>query len=138
MKNEHQVGVRLVYYGLVRSKKNNKRVIRNRKTGQLGIISSEAARVNEHDMIQQFKLQKPYYDIPSPLTIKIDMYEPNRTRRDLDNQTTSILDALTKSGIIEDDSINHVVEIHTRLAGIDKKAPRAIVHIKHKSEANAQ
>lgn len=121
----------LTYYGLVRSKKNNKRVIRNSRTGRMGIVSNDAVRANENDMIRQFSLQKAARPVESPVIVTIDMYEPNRTRRDLDNQATSILDALTKAGVIEDDSINHVVEIRTRLAGIDKKRPRAVVYIEH-------
>lgn len=132
MENEQKIGIRLVYYGLVRSKKNNKRVVRNRKTGGLGLISNPAAKANEDDMIRQFSLQRGPHQIPSPVTVTIDIYEPNLTRRDLDNQATSILDALTGSGVLEDDDINHVVEIHTRLAGIDRKQPRAVIKIDHK------
>lgn len=133
MENEQRIGVRLVYYGLVCSKKNNKRAVRNRKTGQLGLVSSHIARANEEDIIRSFVMQRPRYKIPSPVVVTIDIYEPNYTRRDLDNQTATIFDALTKAGIIEDDSINHVIEFWTRLAGFDKNAPRAVVHVEHKT-----
>lgn len=128
---KQKVGVRLVYHGVVCSKKNSKRIIRNKRTGRMGIISSKTAKANEDDMILQFKTQCPHNDVPSPVRISIDMFEPNRTRRDLDNQATSILDALTRSGCIEDDSIAHIVELNVRFSGVDKLDPRAVVHIEH-------
>lgn len=134
---EQKFGVRLVYHGLVRAKKNTKRIIRNRRTGKMSIISSDAAIANENDMVLQFKTQRPRYDIPSPIRIHIDMYEPDRTRRDLDNQATSVLDALVRSGCIEDDSIKYVTELKVRLAGIDKQDPRAVVFIEHIGDGDA-
>lgn len=124
--------LRLVYNGVVYSKKNSKRIIINRRTGRTGLISSDKARANEYDMISQFLSQKPRHQVPSPVSVSIDIYEPNRCRRDLDNQATSILDALTRANVLADDSINHVSELHVRLAGIDNKRPRAVVYIKHK------
>jgi len=97
-----QKEVYLIYYGVVRSKKNSKRIIRNHRTGQMGLISSKEAKENEDDMVKQFKARAPRDIISSPVKIKIEMFEPNRTRRDLDNQATSILDALVKAGIIKE------------------------------------
>lgn len=125
------MGVRLVYRGIVHSKKNSKRIIRNRRTGKMGVISSRAAKANEDDMILQFKTQRPRNDVPSPVCVNIEIFEPNRTRRDLDNQATSILDALTRSGCLEDDGIAHVSMLKVRFAGVDKQDPRAIIHIEH-------
>lgn len=126
-----QLALRLAYNGVIYSKKNSKRIIINRKTGKTGLISSDKALANEHDMIAQFLSQKPRYQIPSPVSVEIDIYEPNKFRRDLDNQATSILDALTRARIIEDDSIHHVTALHVRLAGIDSNLPHAIIKIKH-------
>lgn len=136
MVGKQKFGVRLVYHGLVRAKKNSKRIIRNRRTGKMVLISSDAAVVSENDMILQFKTQRPRYDIPSPVRIHMDIYEPDRTRRDLDNQATSVLDALVRSGCIEDDSIKYVTELKVRLAGIDKHDPRAVVLIEYIGDEN--
>lgn len=69
--------------------------------------------------------------MPSPVFITFDMYEPNFVLRDLDNQATSILDALVRAGIIENDNFRHVIGYTVGLAGIDKSNPRAIIHIDH-------
>ena len=91
--------ITLVYHGTVYSKKNSKRIVRNRHTGRMALISSEVAQENERDMAYQFKSQVKE-QITFPCEIDIKIFEPNFTRRDLDNQATSILDGLKASGII--------------------------------------
>lgn len=126
--------LKLVYYGTVYSKKNSKRIIRNRYTGKMALIPSESAQENERDMASQFRSQ-PFPDqIQYPCKIDIVIYEPNYTRRDLDNQATSILDALKISEIIEDDDYKHIDSMSVRYGGVDKKNPRAEIVIQEKSE----
>ncbi len=122
--------IELTYYGMVISKKNTKRIIRNAKTGKPMMISNKAALANEHDMINQFSVQTLAQDKPiGKCKISIVIYEPNLQRRDLDNQATSILDALTRSEVIKDDSIKCVKELNVRLGGIDRENPKAIITI---------
>ena len=64
--------------------------------------------------------------------VDIKIWESDRTRRDLDNQVTSILDGLVKGGILEDDSIRTVGRIKAEVAGFDKNNPRAEIVIKRK------
>ncbi len=122
--------IELTYYGMVISKKNTKRIIKNAKTGKPMMISNKAALANEHDMVDQFSVQTLGQKKPiENCRISIVIYEPNLQRRDLDNQATSILDALTKSEVIKDDSIKCVKELNVRLGGVDRADPRAIVNI---------
>lgn len=122
--------IELTYHGMVISKKNTKRIIRNTKTGKLMMISNKAALVNEHDMIDQFSIQTLKQKKPvTKCKVEIVIYEPNLQRRDLDNQATSILDALVGAEVIADDSIKCVEEISTKFAGVDKDNPRAEVVI---------
>lgn len=122
--------IKLIYYGSVLSKKNSKRIITNCKTGTPMMVSNKAAKANENDMVNQFSLQTLKQEKPiEKCKVSIVIYEPNLQRRDLDNQATSVLDALTKSEVIKDDSIKCVTGLNVRLGGIDRKNPRAIVTI---------
>lgn len=122
--------IELTYCGMVISKKNAKRIIRNARTGKPTIISNKAALANEHDMIDQFSIQTLKQKKPvAKCKVEIVIYEPNYQKRDLDNQATSILDALVGAEVIADDSIKCVEEISTKFAGVDKDNPRAEVAI---------
>ena len=125
--------INLVYRGTVYSKKNSKRIVRNRRTGKMSLISSEVAQGNERDMAYQFKSQtKEQVTFPCEISIKI--FEPNFTRRDLDNQATSILDALKASGVIIDDDFKHVTAVSIKFGGVNNKNPRAEITIKETAE----
>ena len=46
------------------------------------------------------------------LAVVIDLYPPDRRKRDLDNTLKSLLDSLTHAGVIEDDSC--IDDLHVR------------------------
>lgn len=122
--------IKLTYHGAVLSKKNTKQIIKNPRTGKPIIVSNKSAKANEGDMTDQFSLQTLKQAAPvEKCKISIVIYEPNWQRRDLDNQTTSILDALVKAEVIKDDSIKCVVGLSIELGGIDKNNPRAEIVI---------
>ena len=125
--------ITLTYYGTVYSKKNSKRIVRNRQTGRMVLVSSEVAQENERNMADQFRLQaKNQINFPCEISIKI--YEPNFTRRDLDNQATSILDALKVSGVIVDDDFKHVSAVSIKFGGVNSQNPRAEITIREAVE----
>ena len=129
----------LTYYGVIYSKKNSKRIITNRRTGRPMIVSNDKAKAMENDMATQFSsaIRNLYLvSMPpattfcgKPLKITVEIWQKDKTRRDLDNQATSVLDALVAGGIIADDSVNVVRELSVKMMGIDKEHPRAIVII---------
>lgn len=122
--------MRLTYQGAVLSKKNSKRIIHNPRTGKPMMVSNKAAKNNENDMISQFRAQTlGRAETIEKCEVKILIYEPNRQRRDLDNQATSILDALVGAEVIKDDSFKCVASIETQFAGVDKENPRAEIMI---------
>ena len=121
--------IRLWYSGVVVSKKNSKVIRINRHTGQRFITSNAIAKQNEADMVAQFREQilriKGYRagDI-APCSIDFHIWEPDNKRRDLDNQITSILDALVRAGVLDDDSIGNVRGFTVEYRGIDASEPR--------------
>ena len=138
---------RLIYHGTVLSKKN-----RHIMTRQGGIIPDPKARANEQDMIDQFipQLRKQggtriftqthterLLEAKAKQTtyrIKAKFYHQSNRRRDLDNEMTSVLDALTKSGAIADDCRQFVKLLYVEDGGIDSNDPRAEIAIETTEE----
>ncbi len=137
-----QQKIKLTYKGTIKAKKNSKQIIRG-ADGRARIISNAAARENEDDMIRQFIAQgcRPLSIQERTIAmleagkhgesyaIEATIWQPNGIRRDLDNQITSILDALTKSGAILDDCRKFVKKLSVTDGGIDKTNPRAEIVI---------
>ena len=146
--------IELIYKGVVCSKKNSKQIIRT-KNGVPRIISNATARANEEEMQRAFEAQvvklaserkeleflaKRNANKVAMLSeatahnesyiLDIEIYAPNGIRRDLDNQATSIFDALVKAGVLADDCFKFVKAFSVKFGGIDKFNPRAVIKIR--------
>lgn len=122
--------LKLTYHGAILSKKNSKRIIRNRRTGAPMMMSNKAAKDNENSMVDEFSIQTLNQESPiAHCMIAIRIYEPNFQRRDIDNQATSILEALVKAEVIVDDSFKCVEELNVKFGGVDLGDPRAVIVI---------
>ena len=107
---------RLEYIGVIYSKKNNKRILKNRHTGQRFIAQSARSMNNQREMADSFALQWHSAPIDFPVKLKIGLWQKDRTRHDLDNQLPSILDALVVGGILIDDNCERVACVEVKLA----------------------
>ncbi len=142
--------IELIYRGVIRSKKNSKQIVRD-KSGVPRIISNANARAMEQEMIQQFRgqlIDKGFGDLvwnsqtanildakESGRTYSVEaiIYNPDRIRRDLDNQITSLLDGLVRAGALPDDCSSIVTKISAEFGGVDREDPRAEITV----ESNA-
>lgn len=130
--------INLTYEGVVRSKKNSKQIITNPRTGRPMITSSKQAHEMELEMVWSFidQAQRKGWEARTPdqcegkeYVIEIAIWQKDNRRHDLDNQATSILDALVKAFIIPDDSVKFVGRITVDNMGVEKSNPRAEIKV---------
>lgn len=127
--------IKLHFDGQILAKKNRHMVA---KVGRHAFIKPDReAQANEDDMVNQFRMQllatqrrsramqsKERRILEAKVagetyTVEIRITEPNMIRRDLDNQTSTIMDALTKSGAIADDCWQFVRKIIVEAGGVN-------------------
>lgn len=140
-----QKEIKLRYDGKILSKKN--RHIVAKIGGRTAVLPDHAAQENETRMIGQFIRQlgdnrtggQIWHDkarrvleaerAGATYAIGIEIWQADGIRRDLDNQTSTIMDALVRSGAIPDDCRKFVRAITVRDRGIDKDRPGAEITI---------
>lgn len=117
--------MKLTISGNVPSQKNRKIISVNRATGRPFLRSAPA--VKEWQARAEAELQEQFagYKVTDyPITVTVVVYFDNKRRHDLDNALASVMDALSNSGIIEDDNVDCVETITVSYGGIDKENPR--------------
>lgn len=122
------------YYGQVIGKKNNK-AIAHRKDGRPFIRSSNKAINQQAVMVENFaydmkmaKLRPEDFEGKN-IEVVVEIWNKDRRRHDLDNQVSTILDALVKAEVLPDDSQNVVWKETSIYRGVDKDDPRAWITI---------
>ena len=124
----------LEYHGQVVAKKNNKVISVNKSTGRPFVRMNDKAIAQEADMAYQFQNDFINQGFIEPLhgELSVSIWVRNKDKRahDLDNQISSILDALVKGKVIEDDSQKYIKYITAKTDGVDKEDPRVqiIIH----------
>lgn len=118
--------------GQVPSKKNNKRLLKNSRTGKMFIASSEKFNEwhNQAMMDLCFRLNKDM-DVfrDKQVEIELTFYNSDNRRHDLDNMTSSVLDLLVDAEFIDDDCCKAVNKVVAIFGGVDRQAPRVEVEI---------
>lgn len=118
--------------GQVPSKKNNKRLLKNARTGKMFIASSEKFNEwhNQAMMDLCFRLNKDRgVFCGKQVEIELTFYNSDNRRHDLDNMTSSVLDLLVDAGFIDDDCCKVVNKVTVIFGGVDRQAPRVKVEI---------
>ena len=119
----------LHYSGTIYSKKNSKQIIQVH--GKPILISNKNAKKNEQDMSAEFALQviKAKWHPRGRYSVSMYFTRKDNVRRDLDNLTTSVLDALVLGNALPDDDINNIKELHIYDMGVDKDNVGVSVHL---------
>lgn len=118
--------IELVVSGRIPSKKNSKRIIRNKK-GRPLIISSKAHKDWHQVAVEELSEQHLEQNLNGPVAIKI--FAPDRRSGDLTNKAESIMDLLVDLGVIEDDNWFCVPVVILSFGGVDKENPRAEIRV---------
>ena len=124
----------LHFAGQILAKKNRHTIARI--DGRPIVRPDNEAKANEDDMVQQFRVQLLQSErrgfiagtkeqrilrarsANETYTVEITIWEPNRIRRDLDNQASTIMDALTRAGAIADDCWQFVKKLTIEAGGV--------------------
>jgi crossover junction endodeoxyribonuclease RusA len=101
-----------------------------RRVGPRTLISREGRRFRERVCAQLAALG--VRRLKGPLRIEIEVYPPDRRRRDIDNVQKALLDALQHGGLYEDDS--QIVKLDIERRGYITRG-RTIVRIQEARDA---
>ena len=100
-------------------------VVRGRK------ITSKRGREYRREAVEAIRRQYDSKPIAGRLHVVIELYPPDRRRRDVDNSNKAPLDAMTCAGVYEDDSqIDHLEIIRCEVC----KPGKCIVTIEELNE----
>lgn len=122
--------MKLTIYGNVKAKKNEKMIAYNKKTKRPFIMTKGGTNDYIIDAIKQLKKQFRGCKVTNyPIDIQIVCFYKYKHRKDLDNSATTILDCMKTAGVIEDDDVQHIDELHVSFGGYDKENPRVEIYI---------
>nr|DAX80847.1 MAG TPA: Endodeoxyribonuclease RusA [Caudoviricetes sp.] len=125
--------------GQVPSKKNNKRILKNSRTGNRFIANSEKFNNWHEAAMKEICLSSKVCKFRNmkwegPLEVMMVFYNKDRIRHDLDNMASSILDLLVDAGYLGDDCCGIVNRLIISFGGVDRKNPRVEVTITELAE----
>lgn len=97
--------------GVPPSKKNSKRIVRNRRTGRSMLVSQVGYDLWELSCANLFRASLRPVERAAVL---VELHFADRRRRDLTNAVEGIMDALVRSGVLRDDCWAVVPELTIR------------------------
>ena len=123
------------YFGQVTGKKNSKVIAINRHTGRPFVRMNDAAKAQERDMVENFTYDMNFNRLRPEdfegrrIEVTVEIWNKDKRKHDLDNQVSTILDALVKAGVLPDDSQETLYKISAEYKGVDKEDPRALITV---------
>lgn len=115
------------------SSKNSKRILFNKATGRSFVAKSKQSERNEKDLIQVLTLYRQTFFAmlkgkEKPYRIHFKIYRQTKRRFDYVNIVQGLLDAMTKSELIEDDNADVLIPVFEPYE-VDPKNPRTLLWI---------
>ena len=121
--------MKLIISGTVPSLKNSKQIFRT-ASGRPFITSSNKSKEWTKDAVEELQGQfKGYRVTDYPVSLRLVFYNKDNIRRDLDNQLSTVLDAMRHAGVIAEDDNKHINKLLVEYGGLDKANPRCEIMI---------
>lgn len=123
------------YFGQVTGKKNNKVISINRNTGRPFVRMNDNAKAQEREMVTCFAYDMNFAKLTPEdfegrrIEVSVEVWNKDKRKHDLDNQVSTVLDALVKAGVLPDDSQETVQKITAEYKGINKDDPRVLITV---------
>lgn len=123
------------YFGQVTGKKNSKVISINQHTGRPFVRMNDKAKAQEREMVDNFRYDLSYNKLrpmdfqDKRIEVIVEVWNKDKRKHDLDNQVSTILDALVKAGVLPDDSQETVYKITAEYMGVDKDDPHVYITV---------
>lgn len=121
----------ILYQSLIplnpRTKKNNQKIIKNKRTGSLMVVQND--RYLQYERDAGWFLKKIPQPISEPVNVKCVFYRDSERKVDLNNLLEAITDILVKYKVILDDNYRIVAGHDGSRVLVDKDNPRTEIEI---------
>lgn len=131
----------ITLFGELYSKKNSKRIVKNRHTNKPIIISSQVYKGSEFDFIYQLadsmnketwetmlKSNEVIYGSQYPLRLNFKIYRKTKRAFDYNNIIQGLQDMMVEAGYLPDDNADYLIPSFSPYE-VDKGNPRVILSI---------
>lgn len=126
----------ILYQGLIplnpRTKKNNQKIIKNKRTGSFMIVQND--RYLQYERDAGWFLKKIPQPISEPVNVKCVFYRDSERKVDLNNLLEAITDILVKYKVISDDNYKIIAAHDGSRVYVDREKPRTEIEITSMSD----